>query len=545
MQARRSALARWSNTATWPGLMPSWRATSSPGRSSSMRSVTTARWTSASRATHRARRPRASAAASRSSGVGAPSAMAPTVASSEACGRATACKRRALRATLRTSATSVCSAHSLGASSRACGRIKNPVKASWAASNASSGSSPSRRATATRRARCACTSRVTHPEKATPPSGSRVSSQGQGSVWSRRVTFVSLGFLRCPTFGCVTGGGSRGGRYREAPKLQPGAHFSSSREWRSAQDRDAVAEDLLDPREQVVRRGDLVVVGEVEHRLAALRDLHAQRRAAGAGVGAQELLEGLELLALDDVGVEADVEEAALLGADAREELGVHEAQALARGLAVAEGRVDEPRDEQRLVAAQELAVVVDLLRAHDVLDLARVVLERHEGVLAAAVLHGAFLVARDDAREDHLRALALLEAGARRRVRVALDLAREPVERVAADVEAQRLLLVGEQLLGHPFVAFGVLVLEEPVAVAVGVPVRPVLLVGRAAAEQRQQARLTALALALRLGGALARHVDRAENPGARHAVREREAVEGARLAQRLEHLAVDLASV
>ena len=56
MQARRLALARWSRTATWPGVMPSVSATSSPSISSSIRSVTTARCISPSEATQPRRR---------------------------------------------------------------------------------------------------------------------------------------------------------------------------------------------------------------------------------------------------------------------------------------------------------------------------------------------------------------------------------------------------------------------------------------------------------------------------------------------------------
>ena len=67
MHASRLALARWSRTATWPGVMPSVRATSSPGTSSSMRRVTTARGTSARVRRQPARRTCSSAAAISSS----------------------------------------------------------------------------------------------------------------------------------------------------------------------------------------------------------------------------------------------------------------------------------------------------------------------------------------------------------------------------------------------------------------------------------------------------------------------------------------------
>ena len=58
-----------------------------------------------------------------------------------------------------------------------------------------------------------------------------------------------------------------------------------------------------------------------------------------------------------------------------------------------------------------------------------------------------------DDARQDHLGALALLHAVGAGRGGEAADLARVAIQRVAADVEAERLLLVREQLLRHPFV--------------------------------------------------------------------------------------------
>ena len=59
------------------------------------------------------------------------------------------------------------------------------------------------------------------------------------------------------------------------------------------------------------------------------------------------------------------------------QQLGVDEAQALARGLAVAEGRVDGAGHQQRLVLATRISrYSSSFLRVDDELDLAGVVFE-------------------------------------------------------------------------------------------------------------------------------------------------------------------------
>src|SRR5450631_1782401 len=289
-----------------------------------------------------------------------------------------------------------------------------------------------------------------------------------------------------------------------------------------AKNGDPVAEDLLDARQQIVAGGDLVVVPQRQDRLAAHWDLHPQDRPAAAGVGAQHLLQRAQLILADQIGVELDVEQRALLGPHAGQWLGVEKTQPLTRRFTFPKGGVDGAGHEDRFVLGENLAVLVDLLGADEELDLAGLILQREVGDLAGAALHRALGVDGDHAGQDDLGALTLLGAVGGGRVGEAADLAGVAIERVSTDVEAERLLFVGEQLLRHPLVEGRVLVLTRRGARAL-----------RAAAsrEKRQQVRLPALPIALRLGRTLAGEANGAEDPRPRDAVLLGDAVEGARL--------------
>ena len=91
---------------------------------------------------------------------------------------------------------------------------------------------------------------------------------------------------------------------------------------------------------------------------------------------------------------------------------------------------------------------------AHHELDLAELVLQLEEGVLARAALGHALLELAHHAAQGHLGARPPLHAVGGVGVGEAPQLAGEPVQRVAADVKAQALLLVGQQLARQPFVA-------------------------------------------------------------------------------------------
>src|SRR6185437_4974318 len=153
------------------------------------------------------------------------------------------------------------------------------------------------------------------------------------------------------------------------PRARPGLQLLGGR-LGLAQNGNPFAEDLFDAGEKIVAGGNLVVVAERQDALAAHGDLHPQHGPAGAAVQPQELLERPQLALVDRVGVQLDVEQRALLGADARQRLGVQETEPLPRGLAFPEGGVDGAGHQERLVARQHLPVLLDLLRADHVLDL-------------------------------------------------------------------------------------------------------------------------------------------------------------------------------
>src|SRR5689334_21173450 len=117
-------------------------------------------------------------------------------------------------------------------------------------------------------------------------------------------------------------------------------------------------------------------------------------------------------------------------------------------------------------------------------------ILELEVSDLYQPALDGSLGEGIDDARQNHLVALALFHAVGAGGGGEAADFPHVAVERVAADVEAERLLLVGEQLLRHPLRRLRILVLAEDARTDRAARAR----------EQREQVGLAALALALRL---------------------------------------------
>ena len=211
---------------------------------------------------------------------------------------------------------------------------------------------------------------------------------------------------------------------------------------RLAQDRDAVAEDLLQLGQEFVGGCDVELLTEVEYGFAPLWDFQTQAGAAGAGKLAQEFLQRHQLLAAEQVGVQAHVHHGAALGADRGEQLGVDKAQALARVLAVAKRHVHGAGDEQRVALGQDLAVLLQLRRGDVEFNLPVLVFQFEESVLARATFDLALLIIRHHAAQDDLGATAALGAVGRDGVGEAAQFAGEAIEGMAADVETQAFLL-------------------------------------------------------------------------------------------------------
>ena len=206
---------------------------------------------------------------------------------------------------------------------------------------------------------------------------------------------------------------------------RPGQATRSRRASALAQHGDAVAEDLLDAGQQIVAGGDLVVVAQRPGRSrcawgspCAARPCR-RRRACAAASPARAAASSLTRSALSLMS------SSELFSARTRASSLASRKRSRSRAVSPSPNGVSTvPVTSSGSSLRQDVAVLLDLLRVDDELDLAGVILEREEGVLPGAALHRPLLVDGDHAGQDHLGALALLGAVGGGGVGEAADLA-------------------------------------------------------------------------------------------------------------------------
>src|SRR5216683_1979456 len=260
----------------------------------------------------------------------------------------------------------------------------------------------------------------------------------------------SAGSTSTRTTTCRSGWTSRSSCARAT---RSGSRKTDSSRDESADLADFLAEEAVDGGEQVVVGGDARGL-ERDARLGKTRLDQHQRGAAGAGVLAEQRLQLGEPVRRRRLDRHLHFDPGCFGGAhlgEARDLVDLDLRSRLRRRLLLRLGaellrQADHPADEDRIVSLEQLLEALqDVLVEHHVTRAGQILQHGETDLLAG--LGQALPVARDDAADrDLLESLGCGEGGAGVR-RVPLHVVGVPRQRVAGDVEAERLLLLGKTL--------------------------------------------------------------------------------------------------